>query len=105
MDIFRSAVALLLVINLISFCLFGIDKRRALQGKWRISEARLLICAALGGSIGAMAGMYFFHHKTRKNKFRIGVPMLLLFQVLGFAFLMNGGFQYLTSFLAYGKFI
>ena len=67
--------------NLIAFALYGIDKRRAKQGAWRISEYTLLLVALLGGSLGALLGMRYFHHKTRHRKFRYGVPLILLLQL------------------------
>lgn len=81
----------LLLLNLYAFCLFGLDKYRAKIGAWRIPEARLLLAAALGGSVGALLGMGVFHHKTRKNKFRWGVPAILLVQLAGVLLLMQAG--------------
>lgn len=63
------------MINTITFLLFGIDKYRARKNKWRIRESTLLGLSFLGGSIGAYLGMCFFHHKTKKNRFQIGVPL------------------------------
>lgn len=63
--------------NLAAFLLYGLDKRRARLHQWRISERTLLGLAFIGGSAGALAGMYLFHHKTRKTKFVIGVPVIL----------------------------
>ena len=54
----------LIVINIVTFLIYGIDKRKAKQGSWRISEVTLLILAAIGGSIGALLGMKIWHHKT-----------------------------------------
>lgn len=71
------------VINLITFAAFGLDKYKAVHNKWRIPEAQLLLLAALGGSPGAILGMQFFHHKTRKPKFRYGVPLILAMQLAG----------------------
>ena len=71
----------LILINLIAFALYGIDKRRAKQGAWRISEYTLLLVALLGGSLGALLGMRYFRHKTRHRKFRYGVPLILLLQL------------------------
>lgn len=70
----------LILVNAAAFCIYGIDKKSAVNHKWRISEKTLLGVAVLGGSIGALAGMRFFHHKTRKMKFFIGVPLILIFE-------------------------
>lgn len=79
----------LILMNLIAFALYGIDKRRAKQGAWRISEYTLLLVALLGGSLGALLGMRYFHHKTRHRKFRYGVPLILLLQLgLGLYFFL-----------------
>lgn len=70
-------VAYLVCVNVLAFALFGVDKARARRGEWRIPEKTLMLVAALGGSLGALAGMQAFRHKTRKPLFRIGVPVLL----------------------------
>ncbi len=70
----------LLLINFITFAVFGIDKYRAVKQRFRIRESVLLGLAALGGSVGGLAGMYVFRHKTRKNRFRVGIPMILAVQ-------------------------
>ena len=78
----RALIALYMVIvNLIAFVAMGVDKRRARRHQWRIRERTLLLLAALGGSLGAWAGMAVFRHKTRHNRFRFGVPALLLAQL------------------------
>ncbi|MBO4765020.1 MAG: DUF1294 domain-containing protein [Bacteroidales bacterium] len=77
----KAVVYYLLGINLLAFLLFGIDKWKARRDRWRIPEATLLLLAALGGSIGALAGMCVFHHKTKHKKFAIGLPLILLAQV------------------------
>ena len=79
----------LILMNLIAFALYGIDKRRAKQGAWRISEYTLLLVALLGGSLGALLSMRYFRHKTRHRKFRYGVPLILLLQLgLGLYFFL-----------------
>ncbi len=70
------------LINLIAFALMGIDKRKAIKGAFRIPEATLFIIAIIGGSIGAIAGMYTFRHKTRHFKFVYGMPAILVLQIL-----------------------
>ncbi len=72
----------LIVINIIAFLSMYIDKRRAKYGKWRIKEHTLFILALLGGSIGSIAGMYTFRHKTQKARFFIGFPAILILEVL-----------------------
>ena len=68
------------VINIIVFCMYGIDKYKATHKKWRIPEATL-IGAAVFGVLGALAGMHVFHHKTKKPKFYITVPVILVLEV------------------------
>ena len=60
----EEIICYLLAVNIVTFLLYGIDKYKAKKGKWRISEATLLTMAAIGGSIGAWAGMRLWHHKT-----------------------------------------
>ncbi len=72
------------IINIVSFALFGIDKRRARRGLWRIPEGTLILSAVAGGSIGALAGMLLFRHKTRKPRFTVGVPVILAMQIIFF---------------------
>ena len=71
----------LIAINLITFCVYGLDKAKARKDKWRVPEARLLVLAAVGGSLGALLGMLIFHHKTKKQKFRIIVPVFLIIHI------------------------
>ncbi|MBQ3512665.1 MAG: DUF1294 domain-containing protein [Lachnospiraceae bacterium] len=70
----------LLVINLISFLMYGMDKKKARKKEYRIPEKTLLLVGAIGGSIGAMAGMKVFHHKTKHKKFVLGIPLMFVFQ-------------------------
>ena len=72
----------LILVNAIAFLLMLIDKQKAKKKKWRIPEATLMGSAAIGGSIGALAGMYTFRHKTKHPKFTIGVPVILVLQLI-----------------------
>lgn len=72
----------LIIINLIAFIAMYLDKRKARYGKWRIPEQSLFILALIGGSIGAITGMYTFRHKTKKLRFSIGFPVILIFQIV-----------------------
>lgn len=74
-------VAALVVLNLVSFVLMALDKKRAKKDRWRISEKTLFISAALFGALGAMMGMYMLHHKTRKWYFRVFIPLLFVIQL------------------------
>ncbi len=69
-------------VNILTFFVYGIDKWRAKKGKWRISEATLLLLAIIGGSIGAWLGMKVWHHKTMHKKFKYGVPAILIIQII-----------------------
>jgi len=71
----------LLLINAVAFLLMRIDKQKARKNRWRIPESTLIMTAVLGGSIGALAGMYLFRHKTKHLKFTLGVPAILVIQV------------------------
>ena len=75
-------------INLIAFICYGVDKRLAIAGKYRISEKNLLLLAAFGGGLGAFCGMRVFHHKTRKTKFRLLVPLCLIAHLLLAGFIL-----------------
>lgn len=70
------------IINLVTFLVYGIDKYKARHDRWRIPESTLLWLAAVGGSVGAWVGMQVWHHKTLHNKFRYGVPAIFLAQLL-----------------------
>lgn len=72
----------LLFVNLMAFAVYGIDKLKARKSRWRIPESTLISLAVLGGSIGAYCGMKFWHHKTLHRKFYIGIPLILLLQIL-----------------------
>ena len=73
--------AYLVFVNVIAFLVYGVDKLKARKGRWRISEATLLLLAIVGGSIGAWLGMKLWHHKTKHLKFMYGLPAILLLQL------------------------
>ena len=77
-----AIVAYLVIINIASFVAFGSDKRRARTGRWRTPERTLLALAFLGGALGALVGMFTFHHKTRKLLFRVLVPIALVLNIV-----------------------
>ena len=79
----------LLLINVVTFFVYGIDKYKAKHAKWRISEATLLLLAAIGGSIGAWCGMKVWHHKTMHKKFKYGVPVIFILQVALAVWIIN----------------
>lgn len=81
----------LAAMNALTFALYGIDKSRARRGVWRIRESTLLGTAACFGAQGALLGMYVFHHKTKHRAFALGVPALLLVQVVLLAALLFRG--------------
>ena len=72
----------LIAINIVTFLVYGIDKWKAKQGSWRISETTLLILAVIGGSIGALLGMKVWRHKTQHKKFKYGLPLILIIQII-----------------------
>lgn len=72
----------LTVINIIAFANYGIDKKKAENGEWRIPEKTLILYALAGGSLGALLGMRVFHHKTKKMKFVLVIPTILMIQIV-----------------------
>ena len=72
----------LLIVNAAGFILMLVDKIKAKKNLWRIKEATLFAVAAIGGSIGSLAGMYTFRHKTKHIKFTLGMPLILAAQIL-----------------------
>ncbi len=74
-------IVYLIIINIAAFAEFGIDKHKAQKGQWRISEKELLFLAFIGGSMGALLGMKYFRHKTRKPAFSTGLPLILIFHI------------------------
>lgn len=74
-------IGYILLINLTGFVAMYIDKKRAKRNEWRIKEGTLLSIALLGGGIGSIIGMYKFRHKTKKLKFTIGFPTIVITQI------------------------
>ena len=81
MKIWQFPVLLILLMSLITFCLYGIDKYKAKRGAWRISEKTLLLSALFFGGIGALLGMHLFRHKTKHWYFRILIPLFTILQL------------------------
>ena len=81
MEIQKIVIIYLVIINVVTFFMYGIDKWKAKRSKWRISEATLLLLAVIGGSIGAWLGMKVWHHKTLHKKLRFGVPTIIIIQL------------------------
>ena len=71
----------LLVVNIIGFIIMGVDKKRAIRGAFRISEASLFFVAFIGGSLGSIIGMQHFRHKTKHWYFQYGMPVILMVQI------------------------
>ena len=82
-------LACFIIINLTGFIIMGVDKKRAIRGAWRISEASLFCTAFLGGALGCTIGMHFFHHKTRHWYFRLGLPAIFVLQLLLLLFFLS----------------
>ncbi len=77
-----AVIIYLAIVNIAAFILFGADKKKAQKGAWRISEKALFLSALIGGSVGAILGMFLFHHKTRHWYFRWGLPLILAVQII-----------------------
>ncbi len=77
----NNIITYLLIINLIGFLAMGIDKLKAKKNWWRIPEGTLLMITILGGGIGSILGIYTFRHKTKKLKFTVGMPTILISEI------------------------
>lgn len=82
MNLTTILIIYLVIINAAAFIIFGIDKRLAVKNRWRIAESTLFFLALIGGSIGALAGMHVFHHKTKHFRFVLGIPLILILQII-----------------------
>ncbi|MBE5874079.1 MAG: DUF1294 domain-containing protein [Lachnospiraceae bacterium] len=71
----------IVVMNVIGFVIMGVDKKRAIRGAFRISEASLFFVALIGGSLGSIVGMQHFRHKTKHWYFKYGMPVILMVQI------------------------
>ncbi len=82
MNSFDFIILYIAAVNVISFIVMGVDKRRAVKRAFRVPESTLFVLAIIGGSIGSIAGMHLFHHKTRHWYFLYGMPVILALQIL-----------------------
>ena len=77
----NKILILILIINILSFFLMGLDKFYAKKNYWRIAENVLIGIAILGGASGSLLGMLLFHHKTKKKKFQLGIPLYIFMNI------------------------
>lgn len=82
MNSFDIIILYVVAVNVVSFLMMGIDKRKAVKRAFRIPESTLFVLAIIGGSIGAIAGMHLFRHKTRHWYFLYGMPVILALQII-----------------------
>ncbi len=77
----NGIIIYIIIMSIISFIQMGLDKNKARHSSWRISERTLFLTAFIGGSFGALIGMYFFHHKTKHMRFVIGIPLIMILHI------------------------
>ncbi len=82
MNSFDIIILYAVAVNVVSFIMMGVDKRKAVKRAFRIPESTLFVLAIIGGSIGSIAGMHLFHHKTRHWYFLYGMPVILALQII-----------------------
>ena len=87
---YEYIVIYLIIINIIGFLAMGIDKRRAKLMEWRIPEKTLFLITLFGGGIGTILGMYTFRHKTKKKYFTIGLPAIVIIEIVSVIYLLLG---------------
>ena len=81
----------LLIVNALGFYMMWSDKRKAIKDAWRTPERNFFIVALIGGSVGCWAGMQIFRHKTKHIKFTVGIPMILLLQIMAVLWITGQG--------------
>ena len=86
MSFTQIAVIYLILINILGFLIMGLDKHKAKMAERRIPENTLFTFTVLGGGVDTIAGMYVFHHKTKKMKFKVGMPLILILEILIFVY-------------------
>lgn len=87
----KNFIVYIIVVNMIGFLVMLIDKKKAKNGSWRIKEATIFSITFLGGGIGTIVGMYIFRHKTKKYKFTIGLPAILICEIILIIFIYLKG--------------
>lgn len=93
----QAFLAYMMIVNAGTYWLYGVDKKRAKRKERRIPERVLIMLAIAGGSLGAYIGMGVFHHKTRKPRFSVGIPLILLVQIfllVYFLYLRQNGIEF-----------
>ena len=86
----QNIVIYLIIINIIGFFVMGIDKKRAKMMEWRIPEKTIFLITLFGGGIGTITGMYTFRHKTKKKYFTIGLPSILIVEIISVIYFIFG---------------
>ena len=87
----KILVILICSLSIFTLIICALDKYFAIKHKRRVPEAVLIVLSAAGGSLGMLIGMYLFHHKTKKPKFFLGVPLIIVLQIILCAFLYYKG--------------
>ncbi|MBQ6230557.1 MAG: DUF1294 domain-containing protein [Eubacterium sp.] len=85
----KSIIFYYVVVNLVAFIMYGIDKSRAIKKEWRISEKSLILVSVAGGAFGALLGMHVFRHKTRHIKFQLIIPLTVIVHFVVIYFLIK----------------
>ena len=88
-EYYMLVIVSIVIWNVVTFLMYGIDKRRARNGEWRISEATLLTVAFLMGGVGSWLGMKVFRHKTDHMKFKLGLPLAVVINVIAIAVILH----------------
>ena len=85
----KSIIFYYVVVNLVAFIMYGIDKNRAIKKEWRISEKSQILVSLAGGAFGALLGMHVFRHKTRHIKFQLIIPLTVIVHFVVIYFLIK----------------
>ncbi len=88
-SVYLTGIIYAIIINLAGFIIMGVDKNRARTDKWRVKEKTLFFIAFIGGSVGSILGMQYYHHKTKHLRFVFGMPVILFIQIALIIYIFN----------------
>ncbi|MEA4848303.1 MAG: DUF1294 domain-containing protein [Clostridiaceae bacterium] len=85
----KALLIYLIIVNIAAFAIMGTDKYKAQRNKWRVSETSIFILGLIGGGTGIFLGMRFFRHKTKHLKFTLGIPVIVIINIIMLGYILQ----------------